>query len=116
MFVKSCELGSTQGFSDDDFIDNDHDSLTYSGLKQDLKIRGLKIFHQNVNGLSSKIELIRIMRKEMVKGIKIVGITETHLTNTIKDKKIKIDGCEIARNDRKQRFGGGGGGLCIYKE
>ena len=37
----SCDIESTPDFSNGDSNDNDHDSLTYSSLKQDLKIRGL---------------------------------------------------------------------------
>ena len=43
-----CDIESTPDFSNGISNDNDHDSLTYSGLKQDLKTRGP---HQNVNGI-----------------------------------------------------------------
>ena len=55
---KPCENESRLNSINGNPNDSDHDCLINARLKHDLKIRGLKIFHQNVNGLLSKIDLI----------------------------------------------------------
>eukprot|EP00112_Aurelia_sp_Birch-Aquarium-sp1_P013505 Seg287.7 transcript_id=Seg287.7/GoldUCD/mRNA.D3Y31 product="hypothetical protein" protein_id=Seg287.7/GoldUCD/D3Y31 len=61
-YCKNCDAGSIADVNDD--FNNDTDSQTNKELKQDLQSRGLKIFHQNVNGLYLKIDKLRICLKK----------------------------------------------------
>lgn len=90
---------------------SDADLQTYNKLKEVLKSPGLKVFHQNFNGLYFKIDILWILLQETLKDIHIFGITESHLNESIEDKELHIAGYDIVRNDGKQ---GSGSGVCAY--
>ena len=73
---------------------------SYADLNSFMATRGLKLFHQNVNGLRSKLSHIDLMIKETRSRIDILGITETHLNDEIVDEELNIDGYTFIRNDR----------------
>ena len=79
------------------------------GVKTFLQARGLKIFHQNVNGLTRKFDMVDHMLKETRGRIDIFGISETHLNSDIMQEEVKVDGYTFIRNDRKTGPGGGVG-------
>ena len=81
----------------------------YDGVKTFLQARGLKIFHQNVNGLTRKIDMVDHMLKEMRGRINIFGISETHLNSDIMQEEVKVDIYTLIRNYRKTGPGGGVG-------
>ena len=85
--------------------------LLFENLFKELAVRGLKVFHQNINGLDSKIEMLKILLQETKKSIHLLGITESHLSNTHVDAQFEIDGYKMIRSDRAR---GQGGGVCIY--
>ena len=81
----------------------------YDGVKTFLQARGLKIFHQNVNGLARKFDMIDHLLKETSGKIDILGISETHLNSDIVQGEITVDGYTFIRKDRKTGPGGGVG-------
>ena len=83
----------------------------YENLIKDFSIRGLKVFHQNVNGLFSKFDALNIFLQQTKKSIHVMGITETHLNGSHVDTQFKIEGYAIIRKDQAS---GQGGGVCAY--
>ena len=81
----------------------------YDDVKTFLQARGLKIFHQNVNGLVRKIDIVDHLLKETSGKIDILGISETHLNSDIMQEEVKVNGYTFIRNDRKTGPGGGVG-------
>ena len=58
------------------------------------------IVHINIDGLLNKIPEIKVIIEES--DLDILSITETHLSATISDDQLNIDGYEFARRDRKE--------------
>eukprot|EP00794_Sanderia_malayensis_P020943 gene20943-22996_t len=85
----------------------------FSDIKKFARSRGLKIFHQNVRGLSGfgKIEQLRLLLTKTNKDIQFLGITETHLNNGILDEELQISGYRFERKDREK---GPCGGTAVY--
>ncbi|CAB3996535.1 Hypothetical predicted protein, partial [Paramuricea clavata] len=73
----------------------------YEELRSLITNRGLKILHQNVNGLLSKMNAIRLLLDSQNKNIHIFGIIESKLDLSISDTEIRIDGYTCVRYDRK---------------
>ena len=67
--------------------------------------RGLKIAHLNVRSLVNKIDSLRILLKN--NPFDVLTMSETWLTNKISDPELTIQGYSFARNDRKNKKGGG---------
>ena len=55
------------------------------------KIKGLYIFHLNVNSIPPKIDELRHIAK--LSNAAVIGITESQLDNCILDSEIQIDNC-----------------------
>ena len=70
-----------------------------------MKKRGFKILHKNINGILSKMDFIKPMFE--TKGIRIFGLTESHLNASISNSEISVDGYFIERLDRKKGTHGG---------
>ena len=62
----------------------------------------------NVNGLVNKLPVVQLLVE--VVNFDILGITETHLSESVSDNWIRIPGFHLVRNDRDNR----GGGVLIY--
>lgn len=77
----------------------------YSTLQAETNIRGLKVAHINCCGLFRKLTEIKLILQES--KIDILGITETHLSDKIKNEEIRIDGYTVQRLDRSNQQGGG---------
>jgi len=87
---------------------NEKDDLKkdfYSTLQAETNIRGLKVAHINCCGLFGQLTEIKLILQES--KIDILGITETHLSDKIKDEEIRIDGYTVQRLDRSNLQGGG---------
>lgn len=69
--------------------------------------KGLKVCHQNIRSLLPKIDQVRVLL-ESHKGISILGITESHLSNNVCDTEIAIDGYKLYRKDRQNKRRGDG--------
>ena len=68
-----------------------NDDSIYERLKVFAKMKGLKIIHQNINGLMRKLGIVGILLKETDRAIDIFAITETHLSRDIKDRELTLD-------------------------
>ena len=85
----------------------------YSTLQAEINIRGLKVAHINCSGLFGKLTEITLILQETKTDI--LGITETHLSDKIKDEEIRIDGYNVQqRLDRSNQQGRGC--LIYYQE
>ena len=84
-------------------------SDVFPDIKQFIRNRGLKIFHQNARGLHDfgKIEQLKLLMEETHKEIQILGVTETHLNNNISDDELLISGYRVERKDRENDPCGG---------
>ena len=78
-----------------------------NSLSELLLSKGLKVCHQNIRSLLPKIDQVRALL-ESHKGISILGITESHLSNNVSDTEITIDGYKLYRKDRQSNHRGGG--------
>ena len=84
----------------------------YSQINKYLPSRGLKFLHQNVNGLLSKLDQMKLfLGSETRKNAHLFKITESHLNNCIHDSFLAISGYNIIRKDLQN---GPGVGVCIY--
>ena len=68
------------------------------------------MFYTNANGLMNKVNELNIVVAQY--NVKIICITETHLSSEIKDCEIVLENFKVYRVDRKN--GQKGGGSCIY--
>ena len=109
LFCSTCAL-STQSTAEP-YINGDS---IYERLKEFAKMRGLKIIHQNINGLIRKLGMIDILLKETDRAIDIFAITETHLSRDNKDGELNLDNYTFVRKDRETGIGGGVG--CFIRE
>ena len=73
--------------------------------------KGLKVCHQNIRSLLPKIDQVRALL-ESHKGISILGVTESHLSNNVSDTEITTDSYKIYRKDRQSN--NTGGGVLVY--
>ena len=92
----------------------DHEGIVqdpYPSLSINLEKRGLKVFHQNINGLLSKVDKLRLFMKDMCKNIQLMGISESHCNPRILTGQLTIDGYSI---EPKDRVNGKGGGIVCY--
>ena len=71
----------------------------FTDIKDFLQASGLKIFHQNINRLASKKDVVEALLRETNQNIYILGLTETHLNEKIKDPELEIDGHMLVRED-----------------
>ena len=76
-------------------------------LSELLLSKGLKVCHQNIRSLVPKTDQVRAFL-ESHKGISILGVTESHLSNNVSDTEITIDGYKLYRKDRQSNHRGGG--------
>ena len=84
-----------------------NNAQVYPKLSRFTKTRGLKILHQNVNGLVRKIDQIKNFIGNCNKNIHIFGVTESHTNFTIQDSELHIDGYITVRKDRTTGIGEG---------
>ncbi|MCU7800728.1 MAG: hypothetical protein KZQ70_11410 [gamma proteobacterium symbiont of Lucinoma myriamae] len=77
-----------------------------------LRGKGLKIGHLNIQGLSNKIDQLRIMLQSNFNKIHMIGLSETKLTGNHADAAFEINGYQ--KPFRKDRNTNGGGGLLAY--
>ena len=83
-------------------------------LKKFTRKRGFKILHQNINGISEKIDSVRGILQH--KKIQIFEITKTHLNASVTDAEISVDGYKTERLDRKiGRNSLHGGVICFIR-
>ena len=98
-----CSTSSLPEINDEDLYESGLPDLT-----EFLNGKGLKLLHQNICGLyARKVNLEHILQS--FKGIDILGLTETHLTDQTPTDELIVEGFDFERNDRRSGFGGGVG-------
>ena len=105
MFCSICHIEEYNEAENVSFINQDFCCFLTS--------RGLKIVHQNINGIVGKIDKVRLLVADS-KQIGIFSITETHLNDTVKNSELKIPGYTIERRDRIN--GPHGGVICYIRD
>ena len=89
MFCNTCYIRPTEPIEETRHDDRQNDS--YDNLRSYIAKTGLiKILHQNVNGLLSKIDMIREMFYNLNNNIHVLGVTESKLNSTILDAEVRI--------------------------
>ena len=75
-----------------------------------LQERGMKVFHQNVRGLSLNSEhVLRLLQSS--KGMDVLSLSETHLCNQDTESLFYVPGYEFINKPRQT---GKGGGVAMY--
>ena len=93
---------------------NELDEDIYAELKQNLKIKGLKVAHLNINGLFHKLSEVKFLLEET--KLDVLAVTETHLHEKIKDDDLHIDNYCIGRHDRQNSDNCWGGSLIYFRQ
>ena len=90
----------------------DTEKLHIEELSNLLKHRGIKIFHQNVRGLLTNIDKVKIFRD--FKNIDILTLSETHINDDIYNENAKL--CEVPgfKFIHRNRINGTDGGVAMY--
>jgi hypothetical protein len=89
VFCNTCYIRPTEPIEETRHDDRQNDS--YDNLRSYIAKTGLiKILHQNVNGLLSKIDMIREMFYNLNNNIHVLGVTESKLNSTILDAEVRI--------------------------
>ncbi|CAB3979739.1 Hypothetical predicted protein [Paramuricea clavata] len=119
LHVKCCDLTDKAGpichtcFPNNSILNSDttgYSNYIVEDLQNLISKRGLTICHQNICGLSRKIDSLRVLL-DSHKGIHILGLGETHLYDDVYDSEIEIAGCKLFRKDRS---GNNYGGIVVY--
>lgn len=76
--------------------------------------KGMRIGHLNIQGLSNKIDQVKLMLTSKNNSIHILGLSESKLKDYHSDSVFLIDGYQ--RPIRKDRLEGGGGIIVYIKE
>ena len=79
-------------------------------LREVVKLRGLKIVHQNIQSLSDKIDQLRLLLHGVHSGIQLITLSESWLKPDRSDSEFEISGYRLFRKDRK----GNNGGVAVY--
>ena len=77
-----------------------------------LRGKGMKISHLNIQGITNKIDQLKLLLQSDDNEIHMIGISETKLTPNYADALFEIEGYQ--KPFRKDRNCNGGGGLLVY--
>ena len=81
----------------------------YSGiseLQESIKLRGLKMAHQNIQSLSCQVDQLRILlRNDLKNGLQILTLLETWAKWDLSDGELDIPGYKLFRKDKDGRNG-----------
>ena len=91
-------------------VSDDACNAFYLGLSG----KGMHIGHLNVQGLSSKIDQIKLMLRSKANSIHIFGMSKSKLKDYLHENAFCIDGYQ--KPIRKDRLEGGGGIIVYIKE
>lgn len=85
-------------------------SIACDATNLGLRGKGLRIGHMNIQGLSNKIDQLKVMLQSNYNKIHVFGLSETKLNDHHRDSVIEIEGYQKFRKDRPSN----GGGLLVY--
>ena len=92
--------------------DSQDQSTSHNTLNLGLKDKGFRIDHLNIQGLTNKIDQLKLLLQSEKNLIHILGISETKLTQIHPDMSFNIDGYQ--KPFRRDRTENAGGGLLVY--
>ena len=92
--------------------DSQDQSTSHNTLNLGLKDKGFRIGHLNIQGLTNKIDQLKLLLQSEKNLIHILGISETKLTQFHPDMSFHIDGYQ--KPFRRDRTENAGGGLLVY--
>ena len=112
LHANSSELSNTrslQNFTDYSSSETIYDQSDLNNvLDLGLKGKGFRIGHINIQGLSNKIDQLKLLLQSGQNQINILGVSETKLNNIHPDSPFHINGFQKPfRRDRKENAGGG---------
>ena len=101
-------------FTEHDLSDNSVPDQPNSNHLHDLglKGKGFRMGHMNIQGLSNKIDQVRLLLESQQNQIHVLGLSETKLNVIHPDSAFEINGFQ--KPLRKDRFINSGGGLIVY--
>ena len=90
-------------------ISSKDQSKSESLLDLGLKSKGFQMGHLNIQGLSNKIEQVRILLQSENNQIRVLGLSESKLSSFHLDSGFLFNGFQIPfRRDHQENAGGGG--------
>ena len=92
--------------------DSQDQSTSHNALHLGLKAKGFRIGHLNIQGLTNKIDQLKLLLQFQNNLIHILGISETKLTLNHPYALFHIDGYQ--KPFRRDRTENAGGGLLVY--
>ena len=101
-------------FTEHDLSDNSVSDQPDSNQLHDLglKGKGFRMGHMNIQGLSNKIDQVRLLLESEQNQIHVLGLSETKLNVIHPDSAFEINGFQ--KPFRKDRIINSGGGLIVY--
>ena len=100
-------------------INNDNDdycSQVIMEMNDILRGSGVKIVHQNIRSLLSKIDELRLLISSVQSKIDLFTLSETWLTDDVADSEVSIEGYTFHRRDRGSKEKGGGLGIYVRND
>ena len=76
--------------------------------------REIPSFYTNANGLNNKVSELAII--SYMRSVGIICITESHLTEDIKDAEVSIPNFDLYREDRSPKSKSGGSAIYVRKD
>ena len=104
-FCNLCQINNNINTEKANFLNKDFQYFINS--------KGLKIIHQNVNGIVGKMDSIRLLLSDSKQKIGFFCITETHTNSSVKNIELQVPGYTFERMDRSN--GPHGGVLCYIR-
>ena len=85
----------------DESFETNEDYFIPSKLQKVVKLCGLKIAHQNIQSLASKIDHLRLLLcEELNCGLQLLTLSKAWIKQDISDGEYKIPGYKLFRKDR----------------
>lgn len=106
----SLNINQDDSISNSSYNLNEKSSILHLGLAG----KGMHIGHLNIQGLSSKIDELKLMLTSKHNSVHVLGLSESKLKDYHHDNLFYIDGYQ--KPIRKDRLTGGGGIIVYVKE
>ena len=81
-------------------------------LDLELKCKGFRMGHMNIQGLSNKMDQVRLLLQSDKNEVHVLGLSETKLNAIHPDTVFEINGFQ--KPFRKDRLANSGGGVLVY--
>ncbi|XP_048582992.1 uncharacterized protein LOC5512908 isoform X1 [Nematostella vectensis] len=107
---RCCQFCAVRSTTEGDSEDDSDVPSNSSKFREFAKLRGLKLIHQNIQSLGSKINHLRLLVRELKSEIHLLTLSETWIKEGASDGEFEIPGYRLFRKDRK----GNHGGVAVY--